>query len=298
VTDEVRARFEARRPLDLFSTLGPIGQGPWLRLSDTEAWRATTTPEGPATVHLVHVAGGVDVEAWGAGATWAARHAEALCGQEDDDTGFNPGHPFLAQVRKRNPGLRIPKTLAVFEALVPAIIEQKVTGKEAHLSYRALVEALGEAAPGPAGLTIPPPARVLARTPYWTFHRFGIERRRAETIIGAARSAMRLQETITMDMAAAYRRLQAFPGVGPWTAAKVALTALGDADAVPLGDYNLPHAVGFALEGTARSTDERMLELLDPYLGHRARVVRLIGIAGISAPRFGPRMPIRDIAHN
>jgi hypothetical protein len=298
VADEVRARFEARRPLDLGSTLAPIGQGPWLRLSDTDAWRATLTPDGPATLHLVRATGGVDVQAWGPGATWAARRAGALCGEEDDDTGFSPGHPLLAQVWRRNPGLRIPKTLAVFEALVPAILGQKVTGKEAHRSYRALVDALGEPAPGPVRLTIPPSPRVLARTPYWSFHRFGIERRRAETIIGAARSAARLEETTTMDVTSAYRRLQAFPGVGPWTAARVALTALGDADAVPLGDYNLPHAVGFALEGTPRSTDERMLELLDPYRGHRARVVRLIGIAGITAPRLGPRLPIRDIAAN
>jgi 3-methyladenine DNA glycosylase/8-oxoguanine DNA glycosylase len=139
---------------------------------------------------------------------------------------------------------------------------------------------------------------VLARTPYWTFHRFGIERRRAEMIIGAARSAKRLEETVVMDIPAAHQRLGAFPGVGPWTAAKVALVALGDADAVPVGDYNLPHSVGYALEGTPRSSDERMLELLDPYRGHRARVIRLIGVAGISAPRFGPRMALRDIAHN
>ena len=78
----------------------------------------------------------------------------------------------------------------------------------------------------------------------------------------------------------------------------VTAATLGDADAVPVGDYNLPHSVGYALEGTPRSTDERMLELLDPYRGHRARVIRLIGVAGISAPRFGPRMAIRDIAHN
>jgi endonuclease III len=296
VSADASARFEQRRPLDLSLTLAPIGQGPWLRLNRGEAWRASQTPDGPATVHVVHSGAVVDVEAWGPGAAWAAGHAAALCGDEDDDTGFKPGHPFLAQVHKRNPGLRIPKTRAVFEALVPAILAQKVAGEDAHRSYRALVEALGEPAPGPFPLIIPPSPSVLARTPYWTFHRFGIERRRAETIIGAARSAGRVEETTAMDFAAADRRLQAFPGVGPWTAAKVAFVALGDPDAVPVGDYNLPHTVGYALEGTARSTDERMLELLEPYRGHRARVIRLIGVAGISAPRFGPRMPLRKIA--
>jgi 3-methyladenine DNA glycosylase/8-oxoguanine DNA glycosylase len=98
-----------------------------------------------------------------------------------------------------------------------------------------------------------------------------------------------------MDVASAYRRLLAFPGVGPWTAAKVAMVALGDADAVPTGDYHLPHSIGYALEGTVRSTDERMLELLEPYRGHRARVVRLITAAGIGAPRFGPKKPLRNL---
>src|SRR5437588_1372904 len=161
-----------------------------------------------------------------------------------------------------------------------------------------MVMALGTPAPGAFPMTVPPAAEVLARTPYWTFHRFGIERRRAEVIIRAARSATRLEETVGMDLASARRRLEAFPGVGPWTAAKVALVALGDPDAVQLGDYHLPHIVAYALEGKPRSTDERMLELLEPYRGHRARVIRLITTAGIAAPRFGPRKPLRDIIHS
>lgn len=295
---DVVSRFEPARPLDLALTLAPLGESRSLRIGDGEVWRATLTPEGPATVHLAQAGDTVEVEAWGPGAQWAASQADALCGEHDDDAGFVPRHPFLAQVHKRHPGVRIPKTSAVFEALVPAVLGQKVTGVESRRSYERLVDALGEAAPGPVRLTVPPSARVLARTPYWTFHTFGIERRRADVIIGAARSAGRLEETVSMDMASAYRRLQAFPGIGPWTAALVASAALGDPDAVPVGDYNLPHSVGFALEGTPRSTDERMLELLEPYRGHRGRVLRLIAIAGITAPRFGPRMPLRDLAHN
>jgi 3-methyladenine DNA glycosylase/8-oxoguanine DNA glycosylase len=299
VAPDVTTRFEPVRLLDLALTVAPISDGPSWRIDSGEVWRATLTPEGPATLHLLLSAEGlVDVEVWGPGASWAAARAGALCGQEDDDAGFVPRHPFLSQVHKRNPGVRLPKTSAVFEALVPAVLGQKVTGIESRRSYERLVEALGEPAPGPVRLTVPPAPRVLARTPYWTFHRFGIERRRAEVIIGAARSAARLEETVSMDMAAAYQRLQAFPGIGPWTAALVASAALGDPDAVPVGDYNLPHSVGYALEGTPRSTDERMLELLEPYRGHRARVIRLIALAGIGAPRHGPRLPLRDFARS
>jgi 3-methyladenine DNA glycosylase/8-oxoguanine DNA glycosylase len=298
VESHLRSRFEPRRPLDLALTLSSIGHGPWLRAEGREVWRATWTPQGAATLHLAQIGAGVEVEAWGDGAEWAAAHAPALCGDEDDDSGFRPRHPLLSELHRRHLGLRLTRTRSVFEALVPAVLAQKVTSIEAHAGYRALVAALGEPAPGPVRMTVPPTARLLARTPYWTFHRFGIERRRADVIIRAARSAKRLEEAVEMDMASAYERLLAFPGVGRWTAAKVALVALGDADAVPVGDYNLPHSVGYALEGTPRSSDGRMLELLAPYAGHRARVIRLITLAGIGAPRFGPRKPLRDIVNS
>jgi 3-methyladenine DNA glycosylase/8-oxoguanine DNA glycosylase len=279
-------------------TLAPLGIGPSLRRDGGDVWRATRTPEGPATVHLHPEGSCLEVEAWGAGAGWAVAHASSLCGEEDDDTGFHPGQGIVRDLWRRHPGLRLPRTQAVFEALVPTVLGQLVTSEEAHASYRALVMALGEPAPGPTRLTLPPSPQVLASTPYWTFHRFGVERRRAETIIRAARSAKRLEETLTMDIAGAYARLEAFPGVGRWTAAKVAGVALGDPDAVPVGDYHLPHTVGYLFEGTPRSTDERMLELLEPYRGHRGRVIRLLMQAGVTAPRFGPRKPLRDITPN
>ncbi len=294
MTADAEGRFEPRRPLDLRGTLNLLGYGPWVRREDGALWLATRTREGPATLHIARRNGTVDVRAWGPGAAWAAAHAPALCGEEDDDSGFNPTHPLLARLHRESRGLRMPRTHAVFEALVPTIIGQQVTSEEARESYRHLVNALGEPAPGPRRLKLPPDPHSLARTPYWAFHRFGVERRRADVIIRAARSVKRLEETVTMDLPSAYRRLQAFPGVGPWTAAKVAMVALGDADAVPVGDYHLPHSVGYVFDGTPRSTDERMLELLEPYRGHRARVIRLIVEAGIAAPRFGPRKPLRN----
>jgi 3-methyladenine DNA glycosylase/8-oxoguanine DNA glycosylase len=95
---------------------------------------------------------------------------------------------------------------------------------------------------------------------------------------------------------AARRRLESLPGVGPWTAAEVALRALGDVDAVSVGDYHLPNLVAFALAGEPRADDARMLELLEPYRGQRARVIRLLETSGIGAPRYGPRMAPREIA--
>jgi 3-methyladenine DNA glycosylase/8-oxoguanine DNA glycosylase len=93
----------------------------------------------------------------------------------------------------------------------------------------------------------------------------------------------------------AYAALQAFPGIGPWTAAEVGLRAFGDPDAVSIGDFHLPNMVAFALAGEPRGTDERMLELLEPYRGHRGRVIRLLELGGTAAPRYGPRVSPRRI---
>ena len=143
---------------------------------------------------------------------------------------------------------------------------------------------------------MPPGPAALAATPYWVFHRFGVERRRAETVRRVAAVAPRLEEAVELPAVAAHRRLRAVPGVGGWTAAEVAIVALGDADAVSVGDFHLPNQVSWALTGEPRGDDDRMLELLEPYRGHRGRVIRLLEAGGITAPRFGPRMPQQSIA--
>ena len=292
--------FRPSRPVDLFLTLAPLAWGGAkdlsLRLESDGVWRATRTPSGPATTHLWPESDRVVVEAWGPGADWAVAHAPILLGGQDDEKGFVPHHPLIGELHRLHPGLRIPRSEAVFEAVLPIILEQKVPGVQARRAYVQMVRALGEPAPGPGGLTLPPSPSTVATTPYWALHRFGVERRRAESLRQAAVHAPHLEAALAMNAAEAQRRLVALPGLGPWSAAKVALVALGDADAVPVGDYHLPHLVSWALEGKARGTDERMLELLEPYRGHRGRVVRLLQVSGLTAPRFGPRLPLRRIA--
>ncbi len=110
-----------------------------------------------------------------------------------------------------------------------------------------------------------------------------------------ARRSKRLEEALTMALPDAYRRIQAIRGVGPWSAAWVGLQALGDADAVLVGDFHIPNTVAWALTGEPRGDDDRMLELLEPFRPHRGRVVRLLKAAGIKAPKYGPRQAIREI---
>ena len=286
-------------PLDLELTLGLLQRGPLdptIRFDDGEVWRAARTPEGAGSLRLRLRGARLDANAWGPGAAWMIEHAPALVGFDDQPNAFQPAHRLLADLHRHHPGLRIGRTGLVFEALLPTILEQKVPGVEAYASYRQLVQALGEPAPGDAGLMLPPaPGRLLA-TPYWAVHRLGIERRRFGIIQTAAAQARRLEATVDRDPADARRLLTTLPGIGPWSAAEVSLVAYGDRDVVSVGDYHLPHQVAWALAGEVRGSDARMLELLEPYRGHRARVIRLLSLGGIQAPRFGPRMRLRRIA--
>jgi 3-methyladenine DNA glycosylase/8-oxoguanine DNA glycosylase len=206
------------RPLDLALTLGPLrraARDPSTRISSREAWRATRTPEGPATTHLRRLGAELEVETWGPGAGWAAERAHVLVGEQDRPEDFRPAHPLLRDLHRRFIGLRIPRSEAVFESVVPTVLEQKVVGVQARLAYRRLILELGEAAPGPLPLRVPPGPATLAGTPYWVFHRFGVERRRAEVIRRAAVSPRRLEETIAMTPADAERRIRAFPAWDP-----------------------------------------------------------------------------------
>jgi hypothetical protein len=273
-------------------------------------WRTSLTPEGPATLRVVSLsrppAGVLERhgtlitgQAWGPGAGWLLETLPAQVGAQDDPSGFTARHAVVGELVLRHPGLRVGRTGRVFEALVPAVLEQKVVGHEAHRAWRYLLRTFGEAAPGPApaGMRVCPPPRVWARIPSWEWHRAGVEGVRARTIITAAGVATRLEQVLDpgsgSDSAEADRLLRSLPGIGIWTSAEIRQRAAGDADAVSVGDYHLAKAVGWTLTGQI-TDDAGMLELLAPYAGHRYRVTRLIELGGRLPPRRGPRMPIRD----
>jgi 3-methyladenine DNA glycosylase/8-oxoguanine DNA glycosylase len=294
------ASFPVEGPLDLRRTLAPLGRGPGdrtVRFVDGRAWRATRTPDGPATVALEHAGDQLHAESWGPGAERALAGVPALAGLGQDPAPLAAAHPALARLARRFAGVRIPRTGAVLESLVPAILEQKVIGEEARRALFELVRRHGEPAPGPPelGLRLPPAPATLAGLPYYAFHPLGVERRRAELIRRVAARAAWFEAIMDLPLPDAYARLTAIAGIGPWTAAEVGVRALGDIDAVSVGDFHLPNLVAFALAGEPRGTDARMLELLEPYRGHRAQVIRLLELSGIGAPRYGPRLSLSRI---
>jgi 3-methyladenine DNA glycosylase/8-oxoguanine DNA glycosylase len=295
-------------PLDLARTLGVHRRGRGDPAYQTDAsgaaWRTSLTPDGPGTVRVqvtpgaAEEAGGratVHAMAWGPGAAWLLASLPALLGARDDPAGFVPVHPLVSEMFRLHPGLRIGRSGRVFEALVPAVLEQKVVGSEATRAWRLLLLRFGSTAPGPAprGMRVCPPPRTWALIPSWEWHRAGVELVRARTIIGAARVAHRLEEIVAMPAAEADRRLQSLSGIGPWTSAEIRQRAWGDPDAVSVGDYHLPSIVGWAL--TRQKVDDAgMLELLAPYAGHRHRAARLLVLSGMGPPRRGPRNAPRD----
>jgi 3-methyladenine DNA glycosylase/8-oxoguanine DNA glycosylase len=204
----------------------------------------------------------------------------------------------LREVWRRHAGWRVPRTRRVLEALVPAVLEQKVTGREAWRAFRTLVRRYGEPAPGPVqhlrgGLVVPPDARTWARVPSWEWHRAGVDLSRSRAAVTAAAAAGRLERLTEVSPDEAATRMRSLPGVGVWTAAEVAQRALGDPDAVSVGDYHVPSLVGWVLVGEPVD-DDTMLELLEPYRGHRYRAVRMVELSGLAPPRRGPRYAGRD----
>ncbi|MFF7730763.1 DNA-3-methyladenine glycosylase family protein [Streptomyces sp. NPDC008001] len=285
---------------DLGRTLGVLARGPgdpaFRPGRDGSVWRASRTPEGPGTLHVTDHGGRIHAEAWGPGAEWLLDTLPTLLGATDDPGAFTPRHRLVHEAHRRNPGLRLARTGLVLESLIPSVLEQKVTSDEAYRAWRILLQQHGEPAPGPdPRMRVMPSAQAWAMIPSWDWHKAGVDGKRSATIVRAARVAARLEEAAAMDAARASARLQAVPGIGPWTAAETLQRSNGAPDAVTVGDLHLPKIVGYALTGTRGTDDETMLDLLTPYEGQRHRACRLILLSGVTPPRRAPRYSVNDI---
>ena len=183
------------------------------------------------------------------------------------------------------------------DALVPAILEQKVTGKEAFASHRRLVRRYGEPAPGAEAAAAAAdggarPRSSCAPIPSWTWLQLGVDHARSRTLrAGACRSRRRSSGSSTCRSRRRTAGCARCPGIGVWTSAEVRARALGDADAVSFGDYHVAKDIGWAMTGKPVD-DEQLAVLLEPYRPHRLRVQVLVGQAGLRRPRRGPRMTL------
>jgi 3-methyladenine DNA glycosylase/8-oxoguanine DNA glycosylase len=286
--------------IDLRSTLSPLtmlAQDPTVAAAPGRFARATLTPEGPGTITVSWTDGGSEarVETVGDGAGWLADRAPALLGCHDDVRGFAPATPPLRDLWRRHRGDRIARTATVWHDLAWTVVQQRVTRHDAAAQWRRLVTTLGAPAPGGSGLVVPPEPATVARLGYHDLHRFGIERRRAEHLLHAARAAHRLPRLGDEPVGRALPLLRAVPGIGPWTCTSLAVHTWGERDTVIVGDDGIPSMVGWLLAREARADDARMIELLEPYRPHRYRVVRLAFAAQVRPPRRHPRGRRTDI---
>ncbi|SOC48913.1 3-methyladenine DNA glycosylase/8-oxoguanine DNA glycosylase [Blastococcus aggregatus] len=299
-TARYEATWEPDWPLDLRRALAPHSRGaadPALRVTPEGIWWTTTTPDGPATARVRYVAGRVSVAAWGPGAERAGAMVPRALGAEDPVAAFDPGdHPLVADLHRRTPWLRLGSTGRTWDALVPAVLEQKVTTVEAHRVWRELLRLAGEPAPGPApdGMRVLPAARRVLEITDWQWHACGLDGARRRALRAVATVADRLEPHDGCDSPTLQRRLCSVPGIGAWTAAEVVQRTLGCPDTVSVGDYHLKNLVGFALTGARVTSDDDMLALLEPWRGHRQRVVRLLLAGGPRRPRRGPRFAPTD----
>lgn len=277
-------------------TLAPHRRGPrdpCFQVVDGAIWRTSLQRSGPVTARIARTAPDtVHCQAWGDGATEFCGNLPTLLGADDDATGFQPPHAVVALAQQRVPHLRIGATGRVLEALIPAVLEQRVQGIDAFRAWRLLVTKYGTPAPGPApeSMRVPPPAEVWRRIPSWEFHRANVDPGRARTIIGCAARADALERQTDRE------KLTSLPGIGVWTAAEVAQRSFGDADALSIGDYHLSTMIGWTLLGHPID-DAAMVELLEPLRPHRYRAVRLLEVSRLAyLPRRGARLPVQRIS--
>ncbi len=248
--------------IDLRATMKPIGvypRDPSTRWTSNSFAKAVLTPDGPGTMLLTWDGhGATTAEAWGSGARWLLDRAPHWVGLHDDLDGFDPSiHPRIAVWARRHPGIRLPAAGVIWQELLLVLLGQRVTTEEALKSWRRMVYAWGEPAPGPLELRLPPTPTVVASANYVDLHRFNVERRRADAILLAARRANRLEEAAAMTPADACVRLSALPGLGLWTATSVITATHGDPDTIVLRDYGLPTMINHAFTGDARRVPAR-----------------------------------------
>jgi 3-methyladenine DNA glycosylase/8-oxoguanine DNA glycosylase len=269
---------------------------PTYRVDRGRHWRGIRTPLGPATlaVQPLNIEGVIVAEAWGEGAEWVLDQLPAMLGADDDPSGFVPRHPQLSQALREHPHWRLGRGNLVWQALLPAVIEQKVTGQEAFGGFRRLVHFHGERAPGPGQtlhLWVPPGPEIVRMIPSWQWLKLHIDPARSRTLVRCAQVADALERTLQVPLDEADTRLRSIAGVGVWTSAEVRFRAHGDADAVSFGDYHIAKEIGHALLGRDMD-DAELAELLEPYRPHRHRVQALLGMRRWRE-RHGPRMAPR-----
>ena len=289
-SSHTETEFALPNDYDLRGTLWMAGMGdrdPTLNYTQQEAKLAYRTPEGNVVVAAHRNGERLVVERAGEGGDWIEPRLSKLFGLQDRPGDFQPCGR-LAALAKRNRGVHLPILPTVFHRLIQIVLQQLVAWNDALRAWRTIVHEYGEQLE--ANLWLPPSVSTLKQLAYYDLVECGVLPNQARLILRLTREASRIERLADADVKALEQHLLSIKGIGPWSVQHLLGSSCGDADAVMTGDYGLPNTVAWYLIDKARSDDEEMLQLLEPYRGHRFRVINLLMQSGIVAPRRGPRM--------
>ena len=266
--------------IDFRLTLSPLAMlagDPTIRLGETSMTRATVTPDGPGAIGVEWLSDREEVLLTGydAGGSWLVNRGASLVGADDDASSFDPADGVVAQLWARFRGDRVARTGTLWHDAAWTIVQQRVHRRDAAAQWRRFVQDMGTRVSGVDDLWAPPDPQRVARSHPTELRRYGIDAHRAQALINVAIVARRLQSFVDGPVEGARRPVLSIDGVGPWTFSCLSAFTWGDPDTVIVGDSGIPSLLASTLTGERRATDERMLELLDPYRPHRYRILKL-----------------------
>ncbi len=179
--------------------------------------------------------------------------------------GFAAGDPVLAGVADPLAGFRPPLAPDPFESLVTSISAQQVSLQSAFAVRNRLIERFGE--PADLASAFPTAARVAAASEE-ELTALGFSRRKAEYVLGLARSDLDFEALAGLPDDEVKARLVALRGLGEWTADWFLARHLARPRAWPAGDLGLRKAVSAFYLGSRPVSSEEVRELggrFDPF---------------------------------
>ena len=237
----------------------------------------------PAAVEFRRDGDALEVSACGSHAETLLEETAAGLSQDDLYASFATRDSGVWRLHRRLPGLRLLRVPWMYDMTCSAILQQRIRTVDAMRDWRRIAQRWGAMAP--MGLRAFPAAEMLARVPMFELESLGIDPRRARTLLRFAQESRFVPLKTDMSFAVLRGHLFGISGIGPWTTETVLGFGAGDADAAIPGDLHLPHLVCYALAGEPVGSDERMMELLEPFRGHRFRIIRLLYASRLSVPR-------------